>query len=1408
MGINKAPSFHHAPEDVPKRDTAIVNLTGAFALEAIEALSDFPSVTRTYDGMLSLVKTLTVSDAATPEATPKAGAAGVDFEALESSVASKVGRSGDGLKRFLCDLVFGDESVADRRDFPSVYRLLLLYFGRLPSRIPGFFYKKQAAEAFIASEGLDKEIPFTGFHHLPKTYLLRLDIKGSVKKRLEEGVGMLDRTESHYYGPILEVLNDFSMVHYVETAGDETVFLCDEPEVALEFARTIQERFVQEFATEGSGFSVEMGVTLNGPAYWGVTTDGRFMVGGPSYEKAGVVQKLGKKRGADDIAAASGIFVYDFDAPPLKIDDTPSLEEYEGGEAGASASVTFSGTTGTFFPGSAMRVPTVNEAVSPLTLETLRGDDPTLVAKLQKLLALLASTATDPEGALQDRERLYPESTILFLDFVPPVLNADSEPDDAKLQSQWEVFMQPIEEIVRRHGGVILYNSSEGKIIVLMGAFQSSPLRQERRAALCAAELMERFPQVLKRAICTQARLAQGPMAGSLNGAGLGIDFASRLLGVDVPGRLVMEHDFFKRAFAGSDLLFLNERAASCEVRDFGVRELISFEGVKAPAFEASSGIEHAQLLEGISAHIQGLIGEGAAPGVYLFYVQASLGISSDAFLEALSDHLARGDAVVCSPSEAVQSHRAYGFFREVLGTIFPTPDHFERFLGTHAGPHEVWRFLFREISSGRISSTLLHNSELVAENLCSLLSMAASERPLVLQLPDWSRLDAFSAPIALALLRQSPASGHMIFLSPGPLLEDLSFEGFSNPPAEIPLVGLDAGGLATLLSVELRVDVASLSPLIFAFYERMIGPAPWVPFLARGLTRFLVQEGYFEVGRSDFSRSTEGLTVDDVPSSFKHYVQSLYSEFPAPVQKVFKAAALLGTVGKVSALRVFSGVDAAVFDQALEALHLAGVLRATGDEYRFFHDFIPHVAPRIFVQRDSDSAVHEQVLADLCTLAAEHPLAVSPDVLLAKAMAAKAPQRIAPQIAAILESWVRDLPLDAETLAKQYLASLGAAGGGREVALTDDQRAAIFRVRMHLIQASAQLRRPKDEAIVPLLEQCERDLKHVPEVLKTILRAEFGVLVEDVGDIYRDSAVARQGIVDHLMGIPENALAGYHSTLRSGIEFAKARFKYRHEAVPTVSSRPVREQAARDALSRIESVLTRFGDDFFAEDRRRFEVLRFVIRGFLTVDLPQELLQGTSRDLSSEERDGITALVKDVLGFFESATDLSLRQMMDCVHILSKGSLLFKDFASAHSYWDHLIDRAEQDGQLGLKMRMINFKFFVYGMEMEALQKGANNAGIHRLAHDANPLIAFVYAHRPLLKGGDETLLIFYRNLIEFNAILYESYVPDDSRREQLRTASSEIFKILMPADCSHYRQTFSQVFSRASFHLARMNS
>lgn len=1399
MGIRQ-PSFLYSPEGgpgggagdpAPASSQGLAALTAELGTAAFDVLKEsYPSVTRGYESMLAAAKQLTDVDTA-----------GVNFEALESALAQSFSVTPAQLGHALCDFVFHDDEVIHHRDFPQIYRLLLLYVGRLPSRVPGFHYKREAAESFVMSEGSDHEVPFTGFHYLPRTCLLRFDIKGSVQKRLKEGLGMVGTTESHYYALILEVLKEFPAVHYAETAGDETVFLCDDPETTLDFAREVQRRFILGVGTqEGSTLSVEMGITLNGPAYWGITTDGRFMVGGPSYDIAGKVQKLGKMREIDDVGAASGIFVYDCDCPPPSIERTPSLEEYEESIGADSAALSLIDGSLAALSGSAIRMATLPEGdfgVSSISMRRLNGKDPQLVSKLQKILALLASTATDPEGALQDSEVLYPSSTILFLDFAPPISNDCNEPDEFKLQTQWETFMEPIEEIVRRHDGVVLYNSSEGKVIVLMGAFQSSPLRQERRAALCAAELLERFPpEVLRRAVCTQDRLAQGPMAGSLNGAGLGIDFASRLLSVSVkvPGRLVTERNFFKRTLEGSDLLFLGEHVGSYPVRDFGDRELVSFEGAKAPTSDLSSGVEYARLLQAISSHIQNLIRHDAPAVVQSIATQADRGVSPHEFLQVLKENLTRGGATVFSPSEAVQSHRAYGFFKEVLNAVFPSPGHFEQFLARHPGPHEVWRFLFREISSGRISPTLLQNADLVADSLGSLLCAVASDRSLVLELPAWNRLDAFSVPVLETLLRQKATAGHIVFLS----AEPLPLDGLP-ASATIPLSCLDESGLKMVLAAELGVSPDSFSADVIGFYERMIGAAPWVPFLVRSLTRFLVQEEYFGQGKSEFLKSPAALSSANVPGSFEHYTHSLYTGLSPHGKEVFRAAALFGARGEVSILGVLADLDETDFDAAMAELHAVGILHVTGRHYRFLHDFIPQIAPRLFVEAGSTSAIGEKLLVDLCSLADRNPLAVDPHVLMEKASAAGSPERVAPQMAEALGAMVRDLPLDAETLAMRYLASLD----GRE--FSPEQRVAILRVNMHLILAKAQLRRPYDDGFRQLVNASDALRQRLSADLRSTLDAEWGLLLHDAGDVLREKDLARDGAV-LLMKIPEGALAQLGFSLRNEIEVAKARIEYRQGATPNALPYDDRVAAAKGALKRVESVLSN-SSDLSQGDIQRFRVLSFVIRGFLAVDLLHGTLQNDSpRTLVPEEEHAIDALIVEISDFCDQSGDiLALRELMGCTHILSKGYTLRQRFDQAHAVLDDIWKRVEHDGQLGFKVPLMNLKMVAYGEELKQLKANRDAESILRLADTLKPFVEFIEEHRAFLTA-DESLLFFYLNLIEFNADVFEALPSDHPHRPILLEEARCVLSQRIPEHCTKHIERYRAFFDHAQECFDRM--
>lgn len=1362
--------------------------------DAISVLEEFPSAPASYDALLPYMDRL-IAERGDDFFISIAHQLATEFEVEPSSL--------DG---FLTELVFGEDSteaILKRSDFSHIRRLLLLYLGCARLRVPGFYYGKQRAYDHVISEG---ETPFTGFNVFSKICVIRLDVKESVKARLARGPQMVKDTEEHYYGRILEVLKEFPEVHYVKTAGDEAGFFCEDYDVALDFSHAVQSRFVGE-----SEFAVEIGIAKNGPAYFGIDSSGSSFVGGLAWRESGRVQKTRKKierssfrTGRHELAGSSGIFVFDCEtrrewADDVKQENDTSLLSLDG-----------SATLTRMVPASAADSQDAASSATSFSLP-FSSNSPDLVSQFKQVIALLASTTPDPERVFDEQRLMYPRTTVLFVALKPPVLTLEDEQDPLGLHYEWEEAFRALQGTVEKYGGTVLYKSSEGHAIVLFGAFRSSPLYQERRAMACTAELLS-HREVVRGIACTQDNhFAQGLMVGSVNGAGKGIDEAARLLeclkNAPAHARLVMEADLADRLSAQGDVTFLDQHEQTQDVRDFGELRL-RFSNELTPSLQRfSTLLPYAELFEAVYKQTMDSLRASQPTGVASFCLEAKPGMGGDDFLQALVARFRSEAGVpVFTPSQRVQGHRAYALFHDIFVFLFPTPERFDEWLRATPGPHEVWRVLYREISSGHPSIVLFDNPAFVAEGLTDFFAAVTRNSPMVFVLPALNDVDTYSQQVVNALLKSPGGRLRLSFLAQEPL----PVESATLASVSIPLQGASLEKALAMVAEELGVAPLSLDSSLIGFYESRLGhAAPWPPFLVLALTQYLLQKDLLRKGDPRFHLPDDsGVSTSAAPISFEDYTRSLYDKLSPSARDVFRHASLLGIEAPCFVLAHVSGLSEDAFSSALRELTEAGILNLQdGEHYCFCYDFMPEAASRILFGNDPQQA-HADLLPGLAALGeGADPFAIPPQILMEQARRAGVPQQIAPAIVRMLDSIVRDLPLNTEMLAQRYLELVQSVTGS----LSPEESVAVFRVWLRLFSAQAQLRRPYEEVIKGPLGKCKEGIQRFCRTSKSSLLAELGVLLEDIGDIYRLKDVSGEGIRSLIsLGSEEGRLADYDTSLRWSIEFAKARYFYRHDALSPEGKVLLQKRrcAAEKQLSRLQFFLSDERNQISFYDRERLHALIYTLRDFLVIKLVSELRQGPPlRSLFPQEIEDMKNLIKDVADFLSHAKELSFRQTMDCVYILTGGNALIGDFGAAHAHLDPLLERAENDGQLGLKVRLVNLKVAAFGYEMESALTSCNVVLVKQLWEKVQPLKSFIEAHRSFLIGGDNTLIVFYRNLIGIHSFYWNSLLPNDPLRNSLYAESRRIFEECIPQECPHYQGRDKYYYDRASQDFASMN-
>jgi hypothetical protein len=802
------------------------------------------------------------------------------------------------------------ETIIARSDFKTIEYLLISY-ERLILRIPGIRYKTQKAEAHVTEEL--KNYPdrprkikesFVGTEIWEDATVVRVDIRdSSIMKQAMGATQSIQLTESNFFEIIQEILREHPKVHLVETGGDEAVFISKDENAAVHAANALHEA-VEEMKQLKIATGIAKGkVTIS------ITRNGRFLIGGDAYKKAEMAQGEAKdEKGGSHLCKITT-------EGKIQIDDAIKIpESHDFRDINEPSDIRFQ------------------------ELENLDPKSPKFTEHLKRVIGLVASTAAS--GTLEHDEINYPEASILCVNFTPPKTNGSAK----NLQEAWEETLNPIEQILDKYGGSLNYVSSDGKMIIFFGAFQSSPINQATRAAKCANELLE--VQAVKYIAGTKGEVAIGPMGGRVTGGASKLDLGPRIIGIlakleDPTRRIGFDEDLVKALGAKGHHLITNGEKTNGEeikVRSFGWKTLFLGGHTEAPE-RVTIGVIYNQQLQRITAKLERLKHEENEE-VELIVIEETPGMESGNFFKHAQDRAKEAGYAIVGNDETQQSFRAYGFIGNIFKQLFDTPEKFMAWAITENIPsHERvrWKVLYQEIVMQERVVAIQQDPEEMQKQVIAILKRISKNEPLCILATTPSKIDTYSKEVLeqLRYLDKGTSGGIAI------IAKENGWKGPIHEGSTIKLEGIEIDEARALIADELGLPKTELGEGLILFLKELLGTPPplWPPFLVREVTSRLKQEpGRLKPDNGDFNGVPPA--QEELPQNVYNYTFSKYNGLSPLGKKLFRVAALLGVQGsEVDLNSVFdSPSQVSVAKRELSKKRIIVISRG---KYRFVQGFM-----------------------------------------------------------------------------------------------------------------------------------------------------------------------------------------------------------------------------------------------------------------------------------------------------------------------------------------------------------------------------------------------------------------------------------------------------------------------------------
>ncbi len=631
-----------------------------------------------------------------------------------------------------------EAQVLESAEWPEMRELLLLFELRFIPRIPGIVYLLQRANDYLyrgkSFVGMDDCYGFLDIY----------DAKGFTAATMTVGASASARNLADgLYGPTFDALESREGTEVLlATAGDALVVGRAIDLEGGELEGTVREQHLRFIANVARGLRVPCHVTSGFGRYGVVVTPGgELVVFGEAVDRSELGQGMSKD--AEEEVANSRMIVCGPDGSEIlgvtehacstPVNDISQIHFFEGMEEGDFK-------------------------------DNFAAEGPEfLLNGMRQQMALMAAPMS--REALQSKETVERSAISLYI----------QAPSEARGQAgcyaeilKWEDQLKSIaKKYNARVKGPTVGNGKKSGILIF-GAQGSSQINKEERSALCANELLELEPEGqigLKEGAIHISNMGEGAVSGVQEVISDAVNGSQRLATVYLEdgqtARIRMDRATYE-LFRARGIVMDEGREEDVELRTYGQVEVCLGEGFKMEG--VSSYLRENKVEEVVT-----LVSEADPEAKRQWNLAGEFGTGRAAVLYESVRRLQSVHGMQMAVLPEHHDRSSYAGFRQVLDSVFATPEEFKNWLDKSDAPpgqRALWEILFQELHADQQELYLLSNPEYARPELAGLLR--ALGQNFGVACPGWGQMDRVSREILLdseiiLLAIDCPAAGETV---------------------------------------------------------------------------------------------------------------------------------------------------------------------------------------------------------------------------------------------------------------------------------------------------------------------------------------------------------------------------------------------------------------------------------------------------------------------------------------------------------------------------------------------------------------------------------------------------------------------------------------------------------------------